>query len=234
MDSPVVQKQYVRSLFDAIASRYDFLNHVLSGGFDFYWRRQAIEHMTSLHPRRILDVATGTGDFALATLRLGPETVIGVDIAENMLSHGRAKVSARGADARITLRTGEAESLEFPDGWFDAAIVAFGARNFEHLEGGLTEMWRVLRGGGMIVVLEFSRPGAFPFKQIYLWYFRRILPLIGRLISRHGEAYTYLPKTVMNFPEGEAFMTILSGVGFSRVEQDRLTGGIATVYTGIK
>jgi demethylmenaquinone methyltransferase / 2-methoxy-6-polyprenyl-1,4-benzoquinol methylase len=234
MTTPGAQKQYVRSLFDAIAQRYDLLNHLLSGGFDFLWRRQAIEHLTGLHPRTILDVATGTADFALSTLRLGPEKVVGVDIAENMLARGRKKVAERGLESRIELQTGEAESLQFPDGTFDAAIVAFGARNFENLEAGLREMRRVLRPGGMIVVLEFSRPSAFPFKQLYFLYFRHILPLIGRMVSNHGEAYTYLPETVMKFPEGENFLKILSGIGLSRPEQERLTGGIATVYTGIK
>jgi demethylmenaquinone methyltransferase/2-methoxy-6-polyprenyl-1,4-benzoquinol methylase len=234
MDSPGVQKQYVRSLFDAIAVRYDLLNHLLSGGFDYYWRRQAIEHLTGLHPRMILDVATGTADFALATLRLGPEKVIGVDIAEKMLARGRSKIAERGVEGRIHLQAGEAESLQFPDGTFDASIVAFGARNFENLEAGLREMRRVLRPGGMIVVLEFSRPSGFPFKQLYLFYFRRVLPMIGRLVSKHHEAYTYLPETVMKFPEGEEFLNILTGIGFSRTEEERLTGGIVTVYTGSK
>jgi demethylmenaquinone methyltransferase/2-methoxy-6-polyprenyl-1,4-benzoquinol methylase len=234
MESPGAQKRYVRSLFDAIALRYDLLNHVLSGGFDFYWRRQAIEHLTGLHPRMILDVATGTADFALATLRLGPEKVVGVDISEKMLARGRKKVAERGLEGRIHLQTGEAELLQFPDGAFDAAIVAFGARNFEHLEAGLREMRRVLRPGGMIVVLEFSRPTTFPFRQLYLLYFRHVLPLIGRLISKHDEAYTYLPESVMHFPEGEDFLHILTGVGFTRPEEERLTGGIASVYTGIK
>jgi demethylmenaquinone methyltransferase / 2-methoxy-6-polyprenyl-1,4-benzoquinol methylase len=227
-------KQRVRSLFDGIARRYDFLNHLLSGGLDYYWRRCAIEHLTGLHPLRILDVATGTADFALATLRLGPETVVGVDIAENMLIEGRRKIAARGVEARIRLQTGEAENITFPDNTFDAAIVAFGARNFENIEAGLSEMRRVTRPGGMVVVLEFSHPRTFPFRQLYFWYFRNILPLIGRLVSRHGDAYGYLPDTVMRFPEGEAFLALMSGAGMRQVEQERLTLGIATVYTGVK
>jgi demethylmenaquinone methyltransferase/2-methoxy-6-polyprenyl-1,4-benzoquinol methylase len=228
------QKQYVGSLFDSIAYRYDLLNHLLSGGVDFYWRRRAITHLTDIHPKRILDVATGTADFAIATMRLEPENVVGVDIAEEMLKIGREKIAKRKLAAIITLQSGEAENLPFEAGTFDAAIVAFGARNFENLEKGLQEMRRVLRSGGKVVVLEFSRPRIFPFKQIYFFYFTTILPLIGRVVSRHDEAYTYLPDTVMNFPDGEAFVSVLRSVGFTNVSEERLTFGIATVYEGLK
>ncbi len=229
-----MEKQYVRSMFDSIAYRYDLLNHLLSGGIDLYWRRRAIEHLVDLQPRRILDVATGTADFAIAALRLKPEQIIGVDIAEEMLSRGREKLSKRGLSRAITLQTGDAENLEFATGTFDAAIVAFGARNFENLEKGLSEMHRVLRPGGRIVVLEFSRPDRFPLKQLYFLYFRRILPLVGRLVSRSNEAYTYLPTTVMQFPEGIAFVDILSRNGFERIQQHRMTSGITTIYEGTK
>lgn len=229
-----MEKQYVRSLFDSIAYRYDLLNHLLSGGIDFYWRRRAVEHLKEIHPKAILDVATGTADFAIATLRLKPERVVGVDIAEEMLKLGRVKLRNKGLDSIVTLHSGEAEHLQFETGSFDAAIVAFGARNFEHLQQGLGEMHRVLRAGGKIVVLEFSRPRSFPFKQLYFFYFRTILPLVGRLISKHGEAYTYLPDTVMKFPEGDSFLEILRRVGFRSTRQERLTFGIATVYTGVK
>jgi demethylmenaquinone methyltransferase / 2-methoxy-6-polyprenyl-1,4-benzoquinol methylase len=231
---PHPQKDYVRSLFDGIAYRYDLLNHLLSGGVDFYWRRRAIEHLRAIAPRRILDVATGTGDFAIAAMRLRPEEIIGVDIAENMLAIGRKKIVDRGLEKKITLRKGEAERLEIADGSMDAAIVAFGARNFEDLRKGLQEMHRVLRMGGRIVVLEFSRPHAFPVRQLYFFYFRRILPLIGRLVSKSGHAYTYLPDSVMRFPEGEEFMRLLQAVGFRETRQQRLTFGIATIYTGDK
>jgi demethylmenaquinone methyltransferase/2-methoxy-6-polyprenyl-1,4-benzoquinol methylase len=228
------QKQYVRSLFDSIAYRYDLLNHLLSGGVDFYWRRKALKHLVTLQPKKILDVATGTADFAIATMRLQPENVVGVDIAEEMLKIGREKIAQRKLANIITLRSGEAENLPFEAGTFDAAVVAFGARNFENLEKGLQEMRRVLRSGGKIVVLEFSRPRIFPFKQIYFFYFTTILPLIGRVVSRHEEAYTYLPDTVMSFPDGEAFMGVLHSVGFTNVSEERLTFGIATVYEGLK
>jgi len=229
-----LQKQYVRSLFDSIAKRYDLLNHMLSGGIDFYWRRRAINELLDLRPRKILDVATGTADFAIAALRLEPDQIVGVDIAEQMLKIGRNKISARGLDAKISLQSGEAEEMEFGDASFDAAIVAFGARNFEDLQKGLGEMCRVLRTGGKILVLEFSRPTTFPLRQMYFAYFRYVLPLIGRIISKHPEAYTYLPNTVMSFPEGEDFLRILEQVGFSTTVLRRLTFGIASIYTGVK
>ncbi|HCV42596.1 MAG TPA: bifunctional demethylmenaquinone methyltransferase/2-methoxy-6-polyprenyl-1,4-benzoquinol methylase UbiE [Bacteroidetes bacterium] len=229
-----MDKGYVRSLFDSIAYRYDLLNHLLSGGIDFYWRRRAIEHLKNLQPKRILDVATGTADFAIAALRLRPGEVIGVDIAEEMLKAGRAKVKKKGLDSLITLQTGEAEKLQFEVGRFDAAIVAFGARNFENLEQGLSEMHRVLRAGGKIVVLEFSRPSHFPFRQLYFFYFRRILPSVGRIVSKSNHAYTYLPDTVMKFPDGDDFLEVLAKTGFSNLLQQRLTFGIATVYAGVK
>jgi demethylmenaquinone methyltransferase/2-methoxy-6-polyprenyl-1,4-benzoquinol methylase len=229
-----MEKQYVRSLFDSIAYRYDLLNHLLSGGIDFYWRRRAVEHLKDIQPKTILDVATGTADFAIATMRLKPEKVVGVDIAEEMLKIGRIKLHKRGLDSVITLHSGEAEQIQIETGTFDAAIVAFGARNFEHLEQGLSEMRRVLRSGGKIIVLEFSKPRAFPFKQLYFFYFKTILPLVGRLLSKHNDAYTYLPDTVMKFPEGETFLEILQKIGFADVEEERLTFGIATVYVGRK
>jgi demethylmenaquinone methyltransferase/2-methoxy-6-polyprenyl-1,4-benzoquinol methylase len=229
-----MQKEYVQSLFDAIARRYDLLNHLLSGGVDVYWRRKAVAYLADAQPKRILDVATGTGDFAIATLRLKPEKVVGIDIAEAMLEKGRAKLRKRKLNGIVTLQTGDAEHLSFESGAFDAAIVAFGARNFENLEKGLAEMHRVLRPGGRIVVLEFSRPRMFPFKQLYFFYFRTILPFIGRRISNHEEAYTYLPETVMRFPEGDDFINILRRIGFSSTKEERMTIGVACVYMGTK
>jgi demethylmenaquinone methyltransferase/2-methoxy-6-polyprenyl-1,4-benzoquinol methylase len=230
----LMQKSYVRSLFDDIAHRYDLLNHLLSGGIDFYWRRRAIQHLVDVEPRRILDVATGTADFAIAALHLHPIQVVGVDVAEEMLKYARKKLEKRGLEHLISVQQGEAENLRFETGSFDAAIAAFGARNFHNLPKGLAEMHRVLRPGGKIVVLEFSRPTRFPFKQSYFFYFKNIVPLVGRIISRHEYAYQYLPDTVMRFPEGQEFLKILRGVGFAAVAQERLTFGIATIYTGMK
>jgi demethylmenaquinone methyltransferase / 2-methoxy-6-polyprenyl-1,4-benzoquinol methylase len=229
-----MEKEYVRSMFDRIASRYDLLNHLLSGGVDLLWRRAAIDALADIRPKRILDVATGTADLAIASLRLKPAAVTGVDISEEMLAIGRRKIEQRNLSQTIRLESGEAEKLRFEDGSFDAAMVAFGARNFEHLVLGITEMNRVLRPGGKIVVLEFSRPRAFPFKQLYLSYFRFVLPSIGRVVSKHQEAYQYLPDTVMKFPDGEQFCDVLRSCGFTSVAFRPMTFGIATVYTGIK
>ena len=229
---PDSMPQNVRPLFDAIAHRYDLLNHLLSGGLDFYWRRRAIELVRDVRPRRILDVATGTCDFAIAATSLGPEQVVGIDISPRMLARGQAKLVRRGLERVIELREGQAEELAFPAGAFDAVIVAFGVRNFENLAQGLAEMHRVLRAGGGVLVLEFSLPRRFPVRQIYLLYFRRILPLVGRLISGHDEAYAYLPRTVMQFPEGGDFRRLLGDAGFIDVRERRMTFGIVTAYTG--
>ena len=229
-----MHKVDVRRLFDSIAYRYDLLNHLLSGGFDFYWRRAAIQTLASLKPKHILDVATGTGDFAIAALRLNPVEVVGVDISMPMLEIGKRKLAARKLDNIIRLEAGEAEHLPFPDNRFDAAIVAFGARNFENLEGVLMEMRRVLKDGGHIVVLEFSKPRLFVFKQLYFLYFRNILPLVGRIISKDKEAYQYLPDTVMKFPDGDDFLGILRKIGFASLTQRPLTFGVATIYDGQK
>ncbi len=229
-----MEKEYVRSLFDKIAYRYDLLNHLLSGGVDIYWRRAAIQKLVAHQPKQILDVATGTADFALATMRLQPAHVVGVDISEQMLEIGRKKIAQRNLSETIRLQSGEAEDLKFDNEYFDAAIVAFGARNFEHLDKGLSEMNRVLQKGGMIIVLEFSRPKVFPLKQLYFFYFKNVLPFVGRLISKNTEAYQYLPDTVMNFPEGKDFLERLRTAGFSSLNEDRLTFGIATIYSGVK
>jgi len=229
-----MEKEYVRSLFDAIAYRYDLLNHLLSGGVDLLWRRAAIDAMKDVQPKKILDVATGTADLAIASLRLKPESVVGVDISEAMLAVGREKITHKQLSHVITLESGEAEHLRFEDDMFDAAMVAFGARNFEHLREGLAEMRRVVRPAGKVVVLEFSKPTLFPFKQLYFLYFRFVLPLIGSLVSKHSEAYQYLPDTVMQFPDGEKFLDVLRSCGFSRVTRMPMTFGIATVYTATK
>jgi demethylmenaquinone methyltransferase/2-methoxy-6-polyprenyl-1,4-benzoquinol methylase len=229
-----VQKQYVRELFDSIAHRYDLLNHLLSVGIDRSWRRKAIDRLQELNPKRILDVATGTGDFALAAMRLQPTRVIGIDIAENMLELGRAKVHTKNLDDVILLEKGEAEQLPYPDNAFDAAIVAFGVRNFEDIERSFAEIRRVIRQDGTFLVLEFSRPRVFPFKQLYFLYFRHVLPRLGRMISKSDHAYAYLPDTVMKFPDGEDFLDLLRNAGFTATTCESLTMGIATIYTGKK
>jgi demethylmenaquinone methyltransferase/2-methoxy-6-polyprenyl-1,4-benzoquinol methylase len=228
----VRSREYVRSLFDGIAPRYDLLNHLLSAGIDRRWRRRAVEHLRDLRPHAILDVATGTGDLALEAARLEPSRIVGIDIAPRMLERARTKIARRGLSSLIELRMGEAEALPFPDESFDGVLVAFGVRNFEHLERGLGEVLRVLRPGGRLVVLEFSHPQRFPYRQLYFFYFTRILPLIGRAVSGHREAYAYLPATVLAFPEGEAFLGVLSQAGFEQGRLEPLSAGVATIYTG--
>lgn len=225
-------REYVGSLFDRIAPRYDLLNHLLSAGIDRRWRRRAVEHLGAVHPATILDLATGTGDLAIEAMRLGPSRIVGIDIAPQMLERAREKLTARGLTLPVSLALGAAEALPFPDDCFDGVMVAFGVRNFEDLDGGLSEIFRVLRPGGRLVVLEFSHPRRF--RAPYFFYFTRILPLIGRLVSRHTEAYTYLPDTVLRFPEGEAFLEVLASRGFVQRRQERLTAGVATVYAASK
>ncbi len=229
------KKAQVERMFDNIAPRYDLLNRVLSLGIDVWWRRKALGYLRSLQPQRILDVATGTADVAImAAKMLKPRQVIGIDIANQMLDFGREKIRRAGLEDTIELETGDSENLRFAEADFDAVTVAFGVRNFEHLEQGLSEMLRVLRPGGRIVILEFSRPRLFPFKQLYNSYFRYVLPLIGRLTSRDIRAYTYLFESVQAFPEGDQFLTILSKTGYQHPQCERLTLGICSIYIAEK
>lgn len=221
-------------MFDNISHRYDFLNHFLSMGIDRAWRRKAIKLLRETQPRHILDVATGTGDFALQALVLSPEKITGVDISEGMLEVGRRKVRERQLEHLIELQRGDSENLPFEENKFDAVTVAFGVRNFENLERGLREIYRVLKPGGKVVVLEFSRPRMFPFKQLYSFYFRAVLPKIGRMVSKDSAAYTYLPESVAAFPDGEDFLRILQAVGFNNTKCKVLTLGISSIYTGVK
>jgi demethylmenaquinone methyltransferase/2-methoxy-6-polyprenyl-1,4-benzoquinol methylase len=228
------KKEQVAQMFDNISPKYDFLNHTLSLGIDHIWRRKAIKLLKKDQPKLILDIATGTGDFAIAALKLNPDKVIGVDISAGMLEVGKKKMIKRNLSDKIEMKLGDSEGLEFEDNKFDAVIVAFGVRNFEHLEEGLSDMLRVLKKGGKVVILEFSRPKVFPLKQLYNFYFRWILPKIGRLISKDQSAYTYLPESVNAFPDGEAFLKIMNGVGYKETTCKSLTFGISSIYTGIK
>jgi demethylmenaquinone methyltransferase / 2-methoxy-6-polyprenyl-1,4-benzoquinol methylase len=228
------KKAAIGSMFDDIAPGYDFLNHFLSFGIDRIWRRKAIRIISETRNHAdILDVATGTGDLAIAAVRLEPLHITGIDISEKMLAVGREKIRRKGLSEKITLLSGESEKILFPDNRFDVAMSSFGVRNFTDPLAGLTEMGRVLRSGGLIVVLEFSRPSGFPFRQIYKFYFLNILPFIGRIFSKNKIAYRYLPETVMKFPENEEFLELLKNAGFTEVKQERLTLGIASIYTGI-
>lgn len=228
------KKEQVARMFDSISGNYDFLNHFLSLGIDIRWRKKAVKLLAPGKPKLILDVATGTGDFAVETLKLNPDKVIGIDISEGMLEVGRKKMKDRGYDSRIEMLSGDSENLPFEENKFDAVIVAFGVRNFENLEKGLSEMHRVLKPGGRMVVLEFSKPRMFPFKQLYNFYFNFILPKIGKVISKDPAAYTYLPESVQAFPDGDNFVGILNQLGFKETVCKPLTLGISSLYTGIK
>lgn len=233
-DKKESKKKQVADMFDNISAKYDFLNHLLSMGIDKVWRKKAINLLKDLQPKKILDIATGTGDFALEALRLNPDKIIGVDISEGMLDVGRAKIAKKGLSDKIELKLGDSENLEFEENFFDAAIVAFGVRNFENLEAGLQNMLRVVRKKGRIVILEFSMPQMFPFKQIYLSYFKYILPLIGRIVSKDMSAYTYLPESVRAFPYGKDFLNILQKVGYKNYRCIPLTFGICSIYIAEK
>jgi demethylmenaquinone methyltransferase/2-methoxy-6-polyprenyl-1,4-benzoquinol methylase len=228
------KKEQMAKMFNNISHRYDFLNHFLSLGIDKIWRKRAISYLKPLHPQYILDVATGTGDFAIQALSLNPEKVTGVDISEGMLNMGRKKLDKLHLSHKIELIKGDSENLLFPDNTFDAATVGFGVRNFEDLERGLAEIRRVLKPGAMLVVLEFSRPRTFPMRQLYNFYFKNILPGLGRLISSDKSAYTYLPESVEVFPDGTDFENILKKVGFKETACKPLTFGISSIYTGLK
>lgn len=228
------KKAQVAKMFDNISGNYDFLNHFLSLGIDITWRKKAIKQLKSIDPKQILDVATGTGDFAIEALKLNPDKVVGVDISEGMLEVGRTKMKERKLDGKIELLYGDSENLPFEENKFDAVIVAFGVRNFENLENGLAEMLRVVRPGGKVVVLEFSKPRKFPFKQLYNFYFKFVLPKIGRWVSKDSSAYTYLPESVQAFPDGEGFVKILNHLGYKNTSCKALTFGISSLYTGTK
>ncbi len=228
------KKEEVATMFNNISGRYDFLNHFLSLGIDKLWRRKAVKQLKELNPNKILDIATGTGDFALALLKLKPKEIIGVDISQGMLSVGTNKMKKKKVDEIIKLELGDSENLPFEDNSFDAITVAFGVRNFEDLEKGLLEMKRVLRTNGKVIILEFSKPKYFPIKQLFSFYSNWIIPTFGKLISKDKRAYTYLPESVAEFPEGEQFHSIMKKVGYSKVSSLRLSGGISSIYMGYK
>jgi len=228
------KKPAVEAMFNTIAPRYDLLNRVLSGGIDQRWRRRVVADVLRSEPGRVLDVATGTADLAIMAAKKGAPQVVGVDIAEDMLVVGRQKIQRADLGDRVTLQRGDAEKLPFSDNQFDAVMVSFGVRNFEDLDAGLAQIRRVLRPGGRLHVLEFSKPSAFPVKQAYGFYNRYILPTIGRLVSGDSGAYTYLPESIAAFPEGEDFLRHMHAAGFSGTRATRLTFGVASHYVGVK
>ena len=233
-DKNTSKKEQIAAMFNSISGKYDFLNHFLSLGIDILWRKRAVRLLTKYQPQLILDIATGTGDFAIEALSLKPKKIIGVDISEGMLSVGREKLIKKNLTDKIELISGDSEFLPFEDNFFDAVIVSFGVRNFENLEKGLSDMLRVLKPGGKVVILEFSKPKSFPFKQLYKFYFQWILPKIGKLISKNHAAYTYLPDSVQAFPDGDDFLNILDKIGFQKNQCTPLTLGISSIYFGSK
>jgi len=228
------KKAQVATMFNNISKRYDLLNHVLSLGIDIIWRKKAIKLLKKDQPKLILDIATGTGDFAIEALALNPDKVIGVDISEGMLAEGKKKLKKKKLEDRIELQMGDSEKLLFEQNKFDAVIVSFGVRNFENLEKGLADMYRVLKPGGKTVIVEFSKPKKFPMKQTYNFYFKFILPQIGKIVSKDNSAYTYLPESVQAFPDGEDFLQVLRKVGFKNTQCKPLTFGISSIYIGEK
>ena len=233
-DSRQTKKEQVEQMFDNIAPTYDFLNHLLSAGIDRRWRRRAIDRIAAIEPRVILDLATGTGDFAIEALRLKPTQVIGFDLSDQMMNVGRAKAQKLQVSDVLTFTRGDSEQMPFVENTFDAITVGFGVRNFEHLDRGLQEMHRVLRPGGMAAILEVSKPVSFPMRQLYSIYFNYVLPIVGRLFSKDTRAYTYLPESVQAFPQGADFVKLLERAGFQSCTYEPLTGGICAFYTGVK
>jgi demethylmenaquinone methyltransferase/2-methoxy-6-polyprenyl-1,4-benzoquinol methylase len=228
------KKEKTENMFDGIAGHYDFLNHFLSAGIDIIWRKKAINKIKPCHPKKILDIATGTADLAIEASSFPSVEITGLDLSEKMLEIGKKKIEKKKLQNTLKLQKGDAENLPFEDNSFDAVMVAFGVRNFENLKKGLSEMNRVLKPNGTLMILEFSKPSKFPIKQVYNLYFNSILPGLGKIISNHNSAYRYLPDTVARFPDGNKFLEILNDTGYKNCNHSPLTMGIASIYTGTK
>ena len=228
------KREKVENMFDSIASSYDFLNHFLSFGIDYYWRNKALKIIKSVNPESILDIATGTGDLAILSSKANPKRIVGIDISQNMLNVGIEKINKKGLQNLITMQKEDSEDLSFEDNTFDLAMAAFGVRNFENLEKGLSEIRRVLKPGGTFIVLELSQPRVFPMKQFYSFYSNNILPTFGKIVSNDSSAYTYLPESVKRFPSYEKFTQIMDKVGFKNTSFEPLTFGISNLYRAEK
>jgi len=229
------KKVQIEAMFDNIAPNYDLLNRVLTLGIDTRWRAKAIKELAALKPLTILDVATGTGDFALeAYKRLQPSKIVGIDISHEMLELGRKKISKKSLDDKIEMIKADSEDLPFEEDSFDAVTASFGVRNFENLEKGIKENYRVLKPGGKIVILEFTKPRAFPFKQLFNIYFRYVLPVIGKVKSKDPSAYKYLYESVQAFPDYDEFLKVMKNVGFKSCSWKSLSFGICAIYLGEK
>ena len=234
-NSGLDKKDQVANMFNSIAYRYDFMNRFLSFGIDIQWRKKAINELKKLAPKKILDVATGTGDVALLTYRiLKPEKITGIDISEGMLDLGRKKIETLGLVSQIELQKGDGEAIPYENNNFDAITVAFGVRNFQNLEKGMQEMYRVLQPGGKLVVLEFSKADPGVLSAFFDFYMNVITPAIGKLIAKNKDAYQYLNDSVQAFPEGETLLTIMHEAGFTQTYLKKLSFGICTIYCGSK
>ena len=233
-DSTASKKEQVTTMFDTISTNYDGLNRVISFGIDVKWRKKVVKFVAQVKPQRILDVATGTGDLAINLVNTGASEIIGLDISAGMLEVGKEKIEHKNLDDTIKMVRGDGEKIDFPDAYFDAITVSFGVRNFEHLEKGLSEIYRVLKPGGIFVVLETSVPTKTPYKQGYNFYTKKILPLIGKLFSKDKVAYAYLSESAASFPYGIAFNNILQKIGFKNITDRPQTFGVATTYTASK
>jgi demethylmenaquinone methyltransferase/2-methoxy-6-polyprenyl-1,4-benzoquinol methylase len=233
--SNLPKKEQVALMFDQIAPKYDFLNRFLSAGIDISWRKKALNLLKKKNPETILDVATGTADLAImASKILAPKKIVGIDISEGMLSFGRQKIASQGLSSIIELQSGDSEAIHFPDESFDAVTVSFGVRNFQNLEKGIAEIFRVLKKNGTLVVLEFSKPKLPLVKQLYTLYMNVVTPGMGGIFSKNRKAYDYLNKSVDKFPEGKDFENVLKSVNFSNTSTTPLTLGICTIYTAQK
>lgn len=234
-NSSLSKKEQVAGMFDNIAFRYDFLNRFLSAGLDKKWRKKAIQQLKEIHPSSLLDVATGTGDVAIMAAKILPlDHVIGIDISEGMLEIGRKKIAASHLENTIVLKQGDSEAIQFPENTFDAVTVAFGVRNFQDLEKGLTEIKRVLKPGGKLVVLEFSKPSSPLVKALYNIYMKLVTPNVGKLFSKNKKAYKYLDESIQKFPEGNEFIKVLHSTGYTNYYFKKLSLGICSIYCGTK
>ena len=233
-DSELDKKKQVEQMFDTISTNYDGLNRVISFGIDVKWRKKVVKMVSATNPESVLDIATGTGDLAISLAKTGAKRIVGLDLSEGMLAVGRKKIKEEGLTEKIEMTQGDSEALPFENDTFDAITVAFGVRNFENLEKGLAEIKRVLKPGGIFVILETSVPTKFPFKQGYYFYTKNLLPLIGKLFSKDKVAYSYLSESAAAFPYGEELNNILKEIGFIDVSHSPQTMGVATIYSASK
>ncbi|MBW7871575.1 MAG: bifunctional demethylmenaquinone methyltransferase/2-methoxy-6-polyprenyl-1,4-benzoquinol methylase UbiE [Flavobacteriia bacterium] len=233
-DSDLTKKEQVEQMFDNISGKYDELNHILSMGIDVGWRKKVVKIIKNQNPKTVLDIATGTGDLAIMMAKATDAKITGFDLSAGMLEVGRQKIKEQNLENRIEMIQGDAEKMPFEDNSFDCITVAFGVRNFENLKKGLDEIYRVLKPGGKFVILEFSQPQSFPMKQLYGFYSKNILPMIGKKISKDKSAYTYLPESVKAFPYGEEMKKILKNSNFIKTTDKKLTFGISSIYASLK